>query len=371
MLIPALAMAFRQAPPRFTDTDAAAAETLLREEAMRMVEADDLYRPDGQLYTVDIAQLAAYAALAEDRELYEPLRKIILDELLVDRGPGDEATGMVAWGKRKGQDLDASGTTETLRAAEALWLGMNAWPGAFDDDRETIKQMALAYARHAGVDRGVWMIRNYFNLQQYTYSTNSFLIDYDPDFIVELAEAFDEPVLDDVAQRTLALVLACRTPVGLLHQNIRPEVATIQHVPFDPAPSGIYSIDGIEQLNNVLAVAERSIETLPEIAHGALNFSREHLDDLRKHYDADTGKPAYQPDGPKADLETWAPLLRLSAELDDADTADLALRHVIGLTKNYPDKTFEQFPAKLWSIGEALLALQTYRYHMKPSPDDV
>ena len=274
LLVPALGMAVYNAlpdAPPIEPADVAAAQQALRDEALRMVEAGELARPDGQAYAVDICQLATFAALAGDRELYDPLRRVILDRLLIDRGDGDEATGMVAWGYREGQPLDASGTTETLRAAEALWRGNRAFGPAYAADTATIRRMLDAYARHQGTDRGVWMIRNYFNLGTNTYSTNSFLIDYDPDLLAELAAAFEDPQLHELAEKSAQLIEYALTDAGLLHQNIRPEVETIQVVP-DGRPPGFYSIDGIEQLSNVLATAERCVTTNPDIARGVVGL---------------------------------------------------------------------------------------------------
>ena len=362
LLVPALGMAVYKALPDAPPVgpgDVAAAEQALRDEALRMVQAGELARPDGRVYAVDICQLATYAALSGNRELYDPLRRIILDRLLIDRGEGDEATGMVAWGYTGGRPLDASGTTETLRAAEALWRGNRAFGPTYAADTDTIKVMLDAYARHQGVDQNVWMIRNYFNLGTDTYSTNSFLIDYDPDLLAELAAAFEDPQLAAVAERSARLVEHALTDAGLLHQNIRPEVATIQVVP-DGKPPGFYSIDGIEQLSNVLSTAERCVTTNPGIARGVLDFAEERIGDLHQHYRADTGKPAYGVYGPRASTETWAPLVRLAVKLDHRDTAEAALRHLVALTADYPRRSAETFGVKLWAMGEALLALEAW-----------
>ena len=368
LLVPALGMAVYKAlpdAPPIEPADVAAAKQALRDEALRMVEAGALARPDGQVYAVDICQLATFAALSRDRELFDPLRRVILDRLLIDRGDGDEATGMVAWGYREGQPLDASGTTETLRAAEALWRGNRAFGPAYAADVGTIRLMLDAYARHQGTDRGVWMIRNYFNLGTHTYSTNSFLIDYDPDLLAELAAAFDDPRLDELARRSAELIEYALTDAGLLHQNIRPEVATIQVVP-DGKPPGFYSIDGVEQLSNVLATAERCVTTNPDVARGVLTFAQERIGDLHQHYEADTGKAAYGVYGPRASTETWAPLVRLSVKLDALATAETSLRHLVHLTGDYPKRAAEDFDVKLWAIGETLLALQAWQDMKQP-----
>lgn len=365
LLIPALVLIGRRVVPRYTDSDAAAAEQRLREVAWQVfVEAGDLARTDnGRVYTIDVAQLALYAALAGDRQLYEPLRAFILEHLLIDRGPGDTATGMVAWGYQPDTPPDASGTTEALRVAEALWRGSQAFDDL--DDRAAVASIIDAYARHATTESGVWMIRNYYNLGTEAFITNSFLIDYDPDLLQALADDFGREDWAALAEQSASLVEACRTDAGLLHQIIRPEVGTIMpHL----APHGLYSINGIEQLSNVLATAERIVHTRPDIARGVLDFCRPRLDHLRLYYRADSGRRLYGEDDTWAGVETWAPLLRLATRLDDRRTHDHALPMVIGLSSNI---AVEARPDRLFQLGEALLALQcSTRYTSTPATQE-
>ncbi len=344
----------------------------LRDAALRTLNRSGGVRDDGYVYAVDVGQLATFAALAGDRELYDPLRRIILDQLLVRRVPGDPAHGMIAWRFHRPASpadtpapaselltVEASGTTEALRAAEALWRGTQA----FDDleDRDTIALIIDAYARHAYDFDGTWMIRNYFNLDPrvYHFSTNSFLVDYDPDLLAELADAFGRPDWQTIADRSAALIDRAATPAGLLHQMIRPEVSTIMP---GFAPDGIYSLDGVEQINNVLTVAERCVTTNPELARGVLAFCQRKLGDLRLYYEAQTGQPlpgelGRTPPGP----ETWAPLLRLAIKLDAPAVRDAALRHVLRGSERLADEPGRDH---LYLLGEALLALQ----YAKPPP---
>ena len=362
LLIPALVYAGlrlfpseSRAAARLTPTQAIAP---LRDAALATLRQTGGVRGDGYIYAVDIGQLATFAALAGDRELYEPLRRVILEQLLVRRVPGDPAHGMIAWrftsDAAAGESpVDASGTTEALRAAEALHRGQLAFPDL--NDRETIALILDAYARHAAVDSGTWMIRNYFNLDPrvYAFSTNSFLVDYDPDLVAQLAEARERDDWREVAEKSVELIRKCRTPAGLLHQMIRPEVRTIMPALLD---EGIYSANGIEQLNNVLTVAERCVETDPQTARQVLEFCRTRLDDLRLYYDAATGavlpgEVGRTPPG----AETWGPLLRLAVKLDDQSTADHALRQLLRTSHGLAD---DMGPDRQYLRGEALLALQ-------------
>ena len=345
------------APER--DIDPAEAIVPLRDAAWQTVSGGDLARDDGAVYAVDVTQLATYAALAGDRELYDPLRRIILDQLLVRRAPGDPAHGMVAWRYLTdppdgGLEQDASGTTEALRAAEALFAGVEAF--GLTEDREAITLIIDAYCRHAATEGQTWMIRNYFNLhpEVYNFITNSFLVDYDPDLLNALVTAGlggDEDWAE-VAQKSGELIDKAVTPAGLLHQMIRPEVGTIMpHY----AAEGIYSANGVEQLSNVLTVAERCTTTNPAVSRRVMDFCKKRLHNLRLYYDADTGKRLRGDDDTWAGVETWGPLLRLSVKLDEPLVRQAAQRRVIYLSAGFPEYTGQD---RLYRLGEALLALQ-------------
>lgn len=359
LLIPAIVITSQRLWPKYGHADALTARDLLRNAALAAVQNGDLKRDNGAVYAVDVTQLATFAALSSDRELYDPLREIILNDLLVTRVPGDPAHGMIAWrfmaDPPEGQlAQDASGTTEALRAAEAMWHGVQAF--GLDEDRDTVALILDAYARHAAVDNGTWMIRNYFNLhpEVYNFITNSFLVDYDPDLLVTVIDAglSGEQDWAEVAEESAKLIDKARTPAGLLHQMIRPEVGTIMpHL----IREGFYSANGIEQLSNVLTVAERCTLTNPAVSARVLKFARDRMPQLRLYYDANTGRRLRGDQDTWAGVETWGPLLRLAVKLGDDRTARVATRHVIGLSSGFPDYSGED---QIYLLGEALLALE-------------
>ncbi len=366
LLIPALVITARWLNSNRSTTDALSAREALRDAAWVAVQNGDLQRDNGAVYAVDVTQLATFAALANDRELYDPLRDIILNQLLVRRVPGDPAHGMIAWRYRENPpegelQQDASGTTEALRAAEALWAGVQAF--GLDEDRDAVALILDAYARHAAIDNSTWMIRNYFNLHPdvYNFITNSFLVDYDPDLVLQLANAFGRDDWKEVALQSGKLIDKARTPAGLLHQMIRPEVGTIMpHL----IREGFYSANGIEQLSNVLTVAERCTTTNPEVSQRVLNFARDRMPQLRLYYDANTGRRLRGEHDTWAGVETWGPLLRLAVKLSDDRTVRVAAHHVIRLSSGFPEYRGED---QLYLLGEALLALQ---YAIEHPQDD-
>ena len=311
--------------------------------------------PDGAVKTVDIAQLATWAADAPYQDTFDAfteLRRLLLDHFVVE-APNDPFTdGMVAWAWTPGKPLDASGTTEALRTAEALLAGLDAGhPASEPEDEALAREILHAYARHAVTEQGVWYVRNYLNLQTRAFATNSFLIDFDPDLLAAAADRFDDDTLRDTADRSAALIRDCLTPAGLLHQMIRPEVATAMGPDYV-----IYSANGHEQLSLCLSVAERCVDTAPEVAEIVLAFATEALDEhgfLHLRFDALTGEPVGER---RAGLETYAPLVRLAVKLDNRNAFDLAVPLLLEQADAFLDDPTG--PARIYILGETLLALR-------------
>lgn len=305
-----------------------------------------LARDDGHVYTVDVGQLMTWTALAGERDWYAQLRDLVVRELVIDEPEQDFTRGFVAWRFLPGTPRsarDASGTTEALRIAEALWEGAERFGRL--DDRELALRILHGYARHAYVDQGVWLIRNYFNLGQRSFAPNSYLVDYDPDLCRRVADATGDPVLGEVAARATELVRAARSPAGLLHAIVQPEVLTLSGV-----PGAIFSPNDIEQLSNVLAVAERSARTSPDVARGVLAFALRALPTGRLNFNASTGEPIGLA---SARAETHAPLTRLAANLADRSATFVALSALLASSGTLPgDGT------RLYVAGETLLALE-------------
>jgi len=331
----------------------------LLDEARRMVEEGTLARADGYIYAVDVNQLATFAALAGDRELYDPLRRIILDELLIDVEDEDYTRGFVAWRYKQRDDQgnpvprDASGSTEALRAAEALWRGSETFDD-LRDDRDTALFILRGYARHATTEthrgQSIWFIRNYYNLQTNAWATNSFLIDYDPDFVAFAAEQSGDETLAEVARRSEALFKKAVAPTGLLREMVQPEVLTLMGI-----EHAIFAPNNLEQLSNSAAEAERSVVTNKPLAVGVLRFAMQHADDLRLNYNVETGEPR----GPGVGAETYAPLVRLAHQLGDRDAVNTFLPKLLYHSEQFLDDPNAR--DRLYLLGEALLALELVR----------
>jgi len=278
--------------------------------ARARVEAGMLARTDGYVYAVDVALLMIFAAGEGDEPMYAALRDFAREHLVLD-DPDDAYTrGFVVWRFCEGNPPDASGTTEALRIAEGLWRGAEAFGSA--DDRETALLVLDGYARHAAEEQGVWMIRNYFNLGTRSFANNSFLVDYAPDFVAEVADATGRDDLAELAAHSYALIERARAPIGLLYTMVQPEVATL----LDDERMVIFSPNDAIQVSNTANVAFSAVRGLPELGRDVVDFSHERMPNLRGTYYGRTGEVARDK---RPGIEAWASLVRLAVALDDDD----------------------------------------------------
>lgn len=286
---------------------------------------EKLVRPDGFVYAVDVAQLMHCFAEAKDRARYDGLRAHAADHLVTDN-PSDPFTrGFVLWRHRPaGANAgaapapDASGTTEALRLARALWLGA----GAFDRpaDRDLALTVLRGYARHETVDQGVWMIRNYFGFGTRSFASNSYLVDYDPDFGKEVADATADEELGAVAEKSYALVGGAHTPAGLLYDLVQPELKTMYPLLAEKVVT--FSPNDVVQLSNAGTVALTVALGLPAVARRVLDFALTRLaqepPSLRTYHYGRTGEPV---DETQPGINEWSTLTRLAARLSDRPAA--------------------------------------------------
>ena len=367
-------------------------------QAKKMVaDGGELARGDGHVYAVDVGLLMQWAALAGERELYEQLY-VLVDEHLLVRAYGedaDETKGFVAWryptkrqleehgwgneldkkvegdmsagavsldemageGEKQagyegwkamnkaGEPLDASGTTEALRVAEGLWLGAIAFER--DEDRQRAEEILEGYVRHQYVDQGVWLIRNYYNFQTGGFSGNSYAIDYDLDFLDMAGQELSNQRIVDVADKTRALLVAAQTDGGLIHSVIQPEIFTLQG-----RPGAYFSPNNVEQISNVVEVAERSARGLSGAARGVLDFCMNDFGRLSLYYDAGSGRRVGHE---RAGLETLAPLGRLAVKLREDEAHNAVMMKLVQRARW---KFAGQRGGSLYDVAQTLLSLE-------------
>jgi hypothetical protein len=208
------------------------------------------------------------------------------------------------------QPPDASGTTEALRISEGLWMGAKAFGAA--RDREVALAILDGYRRHEAQDQGVWLIRNYFNLGTRAFATNSFLVDYAPDFVAEVAEETGDARLAELAERSYALIERAQAPTGLLYEIIQPEVTTL----LDDERLVVFSPNDAVQVSNAATVAAWSMKGRPDVAMLVLDFCYDRMPSLKGTYYGRTGEIARNK---RPGIEAWAPLVRMAIELDRPD----------------------------------------------------
>lgn len=302
---------------------------------------DGLRRPDGYVYTVDLAHAVEHAAHLGDRAWYLALLPAV-ERVIINRADDPYTAGFVAWREGPGRFPDASGTTEALHLARALLAGADAFHRPADADRARL--LIDGYARHAFVDRDQWLIRNYFNFGTRAFANDSFLVDYDPDFVRAAAQRF--PQFDDLATRSTAVVQAARTPAGLIHTLMQPDIGTVM----PDFPLRAFSPNDVVQFNNACWVAASVAHTAPAVAHGLLGFANSRWRSLRRYYYGRSGLPVTnQP----ADLAARTCIIRLAAALEATATMDRMLADVIPAWRALPTDSVR----RIYTLGEILLTL--------------
>jgi len=342
----------RREPPAAAPAEVEAA---LKARVVAWLDNNALARADGFIYAVDVGQLMCYAVRCGDRKLYERLREEA-NLFVVDREDDPFTRGFVAWRRSatKGEPFDASGTTEALRIAEAYWRG----GGLFDiaADRERAVMILRGYARHQGTDQGVWFICNYFNFGTRGFATNTFLVDYDPDFVREVAEATGDEALRDVARKSLELVRGAEAPCGLIYDMVQPEVLTLMP-DFDHAA---FSPNDVVQLSNSATVAERCVRGEPALARSVLRFAAMRRHKLPTRFFGRTGEPVKGKDGEpgRAGPETYAVLVRLASAVGDAEAKKLWMEKLLPQAAAFAENPGEP---RLYTASEVLLGLSAGR----------
>jgi hypothetical protein len=285
--------------------------TQVRSELLMELESlwnkSGMRRSDGYIYAVDVGHLLIHSALVGDRPLYEKVKGATLETLIVDRRDDPYTQGFVGWRVRPGRPLDASGTTEALRIARGLWNGSQRFE--LPNDRALALKILDGYRRHAYMDQGVWLVRNYFNFETRSFANDSFLVDYDPDLIREVAKATGDAELKELAERSYAAVLSALSPAGLFHTLIQPDLRTIM----PDAPITVFSPNDVIQVNNACTVAETVTEGDHDTAVRFLDFVAGEGRRLKRSYYGRTGDEV---DTTRADSTAWSCLVRLAAHLN-------------------------------------------------------
>lgn len=303
--------------------------------------ADGLRRPDGYVYTVDLAHALEHAAHVGDRAWYDALRPRAA-KVIIDRRDDPYTGGFVAWREGPGAFPDASGTTEGLHLARALFAAADAFD--LPAERDVALRLIDGYARHGFFDRGQWLIRNYFNFGTRAFANDSFLVDYEPDVIATAAQ-YDARYAFLAAQ-SVAVVRQSRTAGGLIHTLLQPDIGTVM----PDYPIGAFSPNDIVQFNNACWIASGAVHTAPELAEGVLDFAMARWPRLRRYYYGRTSEPVTPQ---LADLAASTCIIRLAARLEAHTTMDRLLSDVIPAWRALPRDPVR----RIYTLGEVLLTI--------------
>jgi hypothetical protein len=237
-------------------------------------------KEDEFTYAVDVGQLLCYFAMVGDQGPYLALRDYAARELVIDIKEDPFTRGFVLWRTQPGAKPDASGTTEALRIAKGLFLGSRAF--GRPQDRILATTIIDGYGRHQNIDQELWLIRNYFHFYSRAFASNSFIIDYDPDFLREVAESYKNDQSDAgqhyrdisaLAERSYGVLRASVSPCGLIYDLLQPELKTMYYG-LDVA---YFSPNDIIQLNNACATAATVARGDPAVVDDVLSFIADRL----------------------------------------------------------------------------------------------
>jgi hypothetical protein len=304
-------------------------------------DRDGLRREDGWTYGVDLFSLLRHAAEVGDAALYARVREAALAGHLIVRADDPWTQHFVAWRRKPGVEVDASGTTEALRLAAALTAGADAF--SRPHDRALAAQIAGAYVRHAAVEQGVWFIRNYFNFGTRAFANDSFLVDYEPDVLQALVP--DAPALADAVTKSVDLVRRAQTASGLIRTLIQPDVATVM----PDLPLVIFSPDDIVQINNVCTVALGAAHTAPDVGQRLLSWVRRQPR-LPRYA---RGRDGVGVVGYHADISAHGCLIRLAVALEQPATLERLLPQTVPGWRALVHDPGE----RIYAVTESLLSL--------------
>lgn len=241
-----------------------------------MAGVESITRPaekkeDSFVYTVDVAQLMEHFAAMADIEPYLKLRDFAVKHLIINKLDDPYTRGFVLWKCVPDTTPDASGTTEALRVAKALWAGGNQFNRP--EDKETAVMILGGYLRHANTDQGIWLIRNYFGFGTRSFANNTFVIDYDADFIRTVADASKGDAsrydwLSKLADNSYTLMRRTKAPTGLLYDLVQPELKTM----YWGLDVTAFSPNDVIQTNNACTTAATIAVGAPEMARSLLSF---------------------------------------------------------------------------------------------------
>jgi hypothetical protein len=306
--------------------------------------------------------------------------------LIVDIKEDPFTKGFVLWRTQPGAKPDASGTTEALRIAKGLWIGAKVF--GRPEDRVLATTIIDGYGRHQNIDQGLWLIRNYFHFYSRAFASNSFIIDYDPDFLRDAAESCRDNNSDGgkfyrdftaLADHSYEVLRASVAPCGLIYDLLQPELKTMYYG-LDVA---YFSPNDIIQLNNTCATAATVARGDPGVADEVMTFIADRMGAQRSPATrAARSTPATKPspapnDGPARlfahyygrtgesvntqgiGATEYCAIVRLAALRPD-DTALYVMGRCIELAMPYWEYNVSHADSlDAWTASEMLLGLQT------------
>jgi len=280
------AVAVPAEPVATTGADPAMREAAAKlETAVRAALKSGAERSDHYVYADDVAPLLLYAAQRKDQPLYESLLPAV-QKLVLDSKDDPYARGFVLARAKAGGRPERSDAGAMALMARALWTGADAFKR--DDDRASALMILDGYARHAYETQGAWLVRHAFDFSSRTFSSSSFITDYQGDFLAQAEREAGRSEWRGYGARSQALVAQAAGAAHLLRPLVQPEIAAT----WPGAGTGTaIAPNNLTPLEDSCLAAQAVGSSNADLARGVLAFATAQAGHggLKAFYNVDTG----------------------------------------------------------------------------------
>jgi hypothetical protein len=247
------------------------------------------YRFNGYAYAIDLGNILRFAAATNDRQLFDSAYAAVMKYYLMKETGDAKADYTLLWRTKPGQFRDASGSAETINAAEGFWRGYERWNDL--DLKSLAQRMAIAYLGHGSwTDDGRFYVKNYYNYVTKTYSENTWLLNQMPHVLLRIGRGCKDTNMVNYA---IGMAKFLRNGIvfpGISKEMYDPGIGTVI-----PGQTGYYAPDGFYAFLSTVDVNKGLLPFYPKLAPRFIDWVSEHLNDLRGIYFFDVIDKKFRP----------------------------------------------------------------------------
>lgn len=253
-------------------------EEMARKNILGTLKEGLPYRLDGYSYAVDLGNILRAAAVARDEILFEIAFERFRQFFLVNPSDGWEKGQTVVWRTIDGTNRDATGSAETINAADAFWIAFERW--GKEEYKILAHDLAQSYLHHGSwIEGNRFFVKNYYNYVTKTLSENTWLLNQRPDVLLRIGEGMNDTSMVRYAHGMARFCRAALFSNGFSREIFDPGIGTVIS-----GATGYYSPDGYYATLTTLDVNYALIPFDREPARVLLNWLSARLPNLRKFY---------------------------------------------------------------------------------------